>query len=210
MFYLLFLMVLSIPCDGQNADTGNQPLINAQIYSSMFVRRREEHKTLLDHFQRTEKYDRKFKLLEIGINQILAILRENRPKLVQENYSTSGFPKTSNMIDALTLVVENTCLIGDLILHMPDLSDKILSKDNDWKETLNWAVQFTVGVHDVVDPKTRKMLSLVDQEINVERRTSDYINPYREIEQPSAKKRSKEKKKLKKGPQLRSAGRTEL
>ncbi|KAG4070659.1 hypothetical protein HA402_013579 [Bradysia odoriphaga] len=210
MFYLLILMVLSIPCDGQNADTGNQPIINAQIYSSMFVRRREEHKTLLDHFQRTEKYERKFKLLEIGINQILAIIRENRPKLVQEDYSISGFPKASNMVDALTLVVENTCLIGDLILHMPDLSDKILAKDNDWKETLNWAVQFTVGVQDVIDPKTLKMLSLVDQEINVEKRTSNYINPYRKTEQPSAKKRTKEKKKLKKGPQLHSAGRTEL
>lgn len=81
----------------------------------MFVRRREEHKTLLDHFQRTEKYDRKFKLLEIGINQIVTILRENRQKVVEEDYSTSkGFPATATLVDALTLIVENTCLIGDL------------------------------------------------------------------------------------------------
>lgn len=178
----------------------------------MFLRRREEHKTLLDHFKRTDKYERKFKLLEIGINQILTILRENKPKLVEEDYSLTGFPTTSTMIDALTLVVENTCLIGEMVLYMPDMSDKILSKDKDWKETLNWAVQFTSSVHDVIDPKTLKMLSLVDQEINIEKRTSDYVNPHREAEKPStsSKKRTKEKKKLKKGPQLHSAGRTEL
>lgn len=181
----------------------------------MFVRRREEHKTLLDHFQRTEKYDRKYKLLEMGINQILTILRENKQKMFEEKYSVSidGWPTTTTMIDALTLIVENTCLIGDMILHMPDMSEKILSKDKGWKEILNWAVKFTSSVQDVIDAKTAKMLSLVDQEINVERRTNDYINPYREKAQPptdGTKKRTKEKKKLKKGPQLHSAGRTEL
>lgn len=179
----------------------------------MFVRRREEHKTLLDHFQRTEKYDRKFKLLEIGINQILTILRENRQKLTEANYKTAdGFPTTTTLIDALTLIVENTCLIGDLILHMPDMSEKILSKDKEWKEILNWAVQFIAGVDGVLDAKTVKMLSLVDQEINIEKRTNDYVNPYRETEQPSVtpKKQSKPKKKLKKGPQLHSVDRTEL
>lgn len=179
----------------------------------MFVRRREEHKTLLDHFQRNEKYDRKFKLLEIGINQILTILRDNRQKVVNEDYSASrGFPLTTTLIDAFTLIVENTCLIGDLILHMPDMSEKILSKDKEWKEILDWAVQFTLSVPDVIDARTVKMLSLVDQEINIEKRTNNYVNPYREPEQPATmpKKRTKEKKKLKKGPQLHSADRTEL
>lgn len=179
----------------------------------MFVRRREEHKTLLDHFQRTEKYERKFKLLEIGVNQILTILRDNRQKMVQEDYAASrGFPTTTTLIDAFTLIVENTCLIGDMILHMPDMSEKILAKDRDWKDTLNWAVQFTQSVPDVIDAKTVRMLSLVDQEINIEKRTNDYTNPYREVESTSAqpKKRTKEKKKLKRGPQLHSADRTEL
>lgn len=179
----------------------------------MFVRRREEHKTLLNHFQRTEKYDRKFKLLEIGINQILTILRENRQKLNEADYnSTGGFPTTTTLIDALTLVVENTCLVGDMILHMPDMSEKILSKDREWREILNWAVEFTASVEGVIDAKTEKMLSLVDQEINIEKRTNDYTNPYRETPHPTAtpKKRTKEKKKLKKGPQLHSVGRTEL
>lgn len=176
----------------------------------MFVRRREEHRTLLDHFQRTEKYDRKYKLLEIGINQILSILHENKEKLLKEGYSISqGFPKTTTLIDAVSLIVENTCLIGDMILHMPDMSDKILSKDKNWKQILDWAVEFTVTLDDVIDPKTRKMLSLLDQEINVEKRTNDYINPYREG--PAIpNKRTKQKKKLKRGPQMHAATRTEL
>lgn len=177
----------------------------------MFVRRRLEHRTLLDHFQRTEKYDRKFKLLEIGINQILSILSENKEKLLEEGYSTSqGFPKTTTLIDAVSLIVENTCLIGDMILHMPDMSDIILSKDKDWKQILDWAIEFTVSLDDVIDTKTQKMLSLLDQEINVEKRTNDYINPYREADPAIPSKRKKQKKKLKRGPQLHSATRTEL
>lgn len=89
------------------------------------------------------------------------------------------------------------------------MSEKILSKDKEWRKILNWAVQFTLSVQDVIDAKTVKMLSLVDQEINIEKRTANYINPYREI-QPAPKKRTKEKKKLKKGPQLHSVGRSEL
>ncbi|KAJ6636115.1 Coiled-coil domain-containing protein [Pseudolycoriella hygida] len=210
--YFLLLMLLA-PCNCNNESKEKSPLINAQMYSNIFVRRRVEHRTLLDHFQRTEKYDRKFKLLEIGIQQILQILRENREKLLQEGYTTSaGFPKTSNLIDGVTLVLENTCLIGDLVLHLPDMSEQILTKDTQWKETLNWAIQFTLSVPDVIDAKTSKMLSLFDQEINIEKRTDHYINPYRETKkQPTEPtKRKKERKKLKKGPQLHSTGRTEL
>lgn len=177
------------------------------------MRRREEHKTLLDHFQRTEKYERKFKLLDVGLKQILTVLRENREKLMNDNYSASqGFPKTTVAIDALSLILENTCLFGDLVLHMPDMSEKILSKVMEWKEVIVWAIHFTLGFHDVIDPKTMKMLSLVDQEINVEKRTGDYINPYRESVQsaPTATKRKKQKNKLKRGPQLHSTSRTDL
>lgn len=180
----------------------------------MFVRRREEHKTLLDHFHRTEKYDRKFKLLDIGINQIVAVLRENRQTLAREQYSgfSQGFPTTSTLIDAVTLVLENTCLIGDIILHMPDMSEMILSRDKDWREMLDWAVEFTKSFDGVIDGRSMRMLSLFEQEIHRDKRTADYTNPYREKEQPAPtpKKRTKEKKKLKKGPQLHSAGRTEL
>lgn len=92
---------------------------------------------------------------------------------------------------------------------MPDMSEKILSKDQEWKEIVDWAIQFCLTLQDVIDPKSTKMLSIVDQEINFEKRSDDYINPYRDTpEKPN--KRTKEKKKLKRGPQLHSASRTEL
>lgn len=173
------------------------------------MRRREEHRTLLDYLQRTEKYDKKFKLLEIGINQIVKILRETRKKLDREQFTiSSGFPTSTSAIDAFTLIIENTCLIGDMVIQMPDMSETILSKDEQWKEILNWAVEFTLSVENVLDAKSEKMLALVDQEINIEKRTNNYINPYRSI--VTARKRTKQKKKQTKGPQLHSADRSEL
>lgn len=131
---------------------------------------------------------------------------------MKEDYSTSqGFPKTTTLMDAVTLIIENTCLMGDLVLHLPDMSEKILSKDKEWRETVNWAIRFTSNLDDIIDPKSLKMLSLFDQEINIEKRTNDYINPYREqLTTTKPTKRIKEKKKLKRGPQLHSTSRNEF
>lgn len=39
----------------------------------MFLRRREEHQILLNHFAEKDMYEAKYKLLTIGLNKILSV-----------------------------------------------------------------------------------------------------------------------------------------
>lgn len=139
------------------------------------------------------------------------MVTENQQILLQENYSpAAGFPKTDVTVEAVALTLENTCLLGDLVLHMPELSYKILKKQENWLELMNKCLAFSKHFFKtVVDNNTQKMLSLFDQEINPDKRSVDYVNPYYEqINSSTTKDAKKLRKKTRKGPQLGS--KTEL
>lgn len=118
------------------------------------------------------------------------------------------FPsQDARLLDALTITLENTCVFGELILHNPDMSYRILeSRKNGpaWKELLNWCLKYTRQFNDrIIDAKSQELLWLTEQEVNPEKRTDDFINPYRN--KADTKDKAKKKKaatKRPKGPQM--------
>lgn len=116
-----------------------------------------------------------------------------------------GFPKVESTIDAMALTLENTCLFAELLLHLPELSYKILAKHKEWRPLLNDSMHFVRQFYPtVVDANAQRLLSLFDQEINVEKRTEDYVNPYYNklgAEAVTAKPK-KQRKRIAKGPRL--------
>lgn len=143
----------------------------------------------------------------------LQVIRANQLILLKEKYiAEKGFPKNESTINAFALVLENTCLFGDLLVHMPDMSHLILKPMFNWKEIINWGLDFAQNFYNqVIDVKTQKMLSIVRQEVNPELRNDDYVNPYSDenLKEPPSAKRDKIKRKIRKGPQLGS-GNVEL
>ncbi|XP_063699749.1 coiled-coil domain-containing protein 134-like [Culicoides brevitarsis] len=193
--------------------------VTNKIYSNLFLRRREEHKNLLQHLTTTEKYEKRYKLIELAFQKIINGLRESKATLEDANYRPQlEFPEDQGIADALAFVLENTCLIGDLVLHFPDISYRILKGVRDWKPLFNWCINFAKKVDQIVDELSVRMLDLFYQEINEDERTPEYFNPYLEANQKKHAKAengqkdkvkpTKTKKKIKRGPQL--AGRTEL
>lgn len=120
------------------------------------------------------------------------------------------FPtQDARLIDAITVTLENTCLFGEIILHNPDISYRVLESRQigpDWRDLINWCIQFTRQFNDrILDAKSQELLWLVEQEINPEKRSEHFINPYRTVtheNSDAAKKRKKKAKKLPKGPQM--------
>lgn len=120
------------------------------------------------------------------------------------------FPtQDARLIDAITVTLENTCLFGEIILHNPDISYRVLesrSSGPDWRTLINWCIKFTRQFNDrILDEKSQELLWLVEQEINPERRTENFFNPYRaetNDKSDSTKKKKKKAKKLPKGPQM--------
>uniref|UniRef100_A0A182VWV6 Uncharacterized protein n=1 Tax=Anopheles minimus TaxID=112268 RepID=A0A182VWV6_9DIPT len=180
--------------------------------SKIFVRKREEHKLLVNHLQSIDDYGKRYKLMKIGIDEILRIIREEGGKLRGNKItSESEFPKLQELINALAQFLENTCLFGEIVLHFPDMSYRILKNVSDWRTLMTDALNYSKAFVHILDEKSIELLNLLNQEINEDQRTPAYVNPYRETASSTdtPKLKSKKKSKSKKGPSL-SSGKTEL
>ncbi|XP_053659964.1 coiled-coil domain-containing protein 134-like [Anopheles marshallii] len=187
-------------------------MINENVYSKIFVRKREEHKLLVNHLQSIDDYGKRYKLMKVGVDEIIRIIREEGGKLRGNQItSESEFPKLQELINALALFLENTCLFGEIVLHFPDMSYRILKSVSDWRTLMTDALNYSKAFVQILDDKSIELLSLLNQEINEDQRTPDYINPYRETapSTESSKDKQKKKSKPKKGPAL-SPAKTEL
>lgn len=137
------------------------------------------------------------------------------------NPTVDKFPSDDkNLVEAISVTLENTCLFGEMILHHPDMSYIILQRPKrsvapgEWQELLNWCLKYAQYFNGrIIDDNSQTLLSLLDQEINPENRLPNYTNPYRVKKETGngsdngKKDANKTKKKLRKGPQL---SRTEL
>lgn len=140
------------------------------------------------------------------------MLQENLDILEKEHYSPdTGFPTTERTIDAVVLILENTCMFADLHLHLPDMSYKILTTKSSWRSHIDRALSLTAHfVATIFDDKSSQLIGLYEQEIDLTKRTEDYINPYASKDATgTVQKKRKERKKLQRGPQL-SSGKVEL
>lgn len=131
--------------------------------------------------------------------------------LHQSGYvASTGFPTESRLQDSVALIIENICLGGDLILHFPEISYRILKKQPEWKQIFDWGTQFLNNYAHILSEQTYQMVDLFRQEVNLTKRSPDFVNPYYTKLPMSETKEKKRppKKKLKRGPQL--TGRVEL
>lgn len=140
----------------------------------------------------------------------LQILQQTQTILKTSEYDplVEKFPTNNNQLfDAITVTLENTCLFGEIVLHNPDISYRVLDSwenGSTWKDLVNWCIKFARHFNDrIIDENSQKLLWLTEQEINPEMRTADFTNPYRSTTEASDTKTKKKKpKKSEKGPRM--------
>ncbi|XP_053690920.1 uncharacterized protein LOC128739460 [Sabethes cyaneus] len=186
------------------ADDKSKLKITEKIYSNIFIRKREDQKMAVKHLLSTEKYSKKFDLLKLSLKEILRIIEQDGAVLREHKLiAGSKFPTDTKLIEPLTRFLENTCFVAELILHLPDMSYRILKNIDGWRDKMIEAQTYTRSFVTVLDQKSLELLGLFEQEINERKRSYSYVNPYKENSQPTPKKeKATNKKKLKKGPQL--------
>ncbi|XP_036322047.1 uncharacterized protein LOC118736042 [Rhagoletis pomonella] len=191
----------------------NNSLLTASVYAKLFAERRREHQLMIRSMLASENYEKNFKLLQIAYRKIFEVITEKNATLTSNGYNASreGFPQSSELQDAVTFTLENCCIAAESLLHFPEISRRIFGKNISlWKSTLTWCNEFVNSLTHLVDETTITLMDLLLQEINEDRRTSNYVNPYYEASGKQApKKLKKQYKKLKKGPYL-GGRRTEL
>lgn len=109
----------------------------------------------------------------------------------------------------MSSILENTALFGDIILHLPDITHRILKMQQGWNLTIHWSLNFTNQMRHLLNKSTNTMIHLVKQEMNITERDPSYFNPYRSAihagyqrEDTVKKKKPVKKEKRKKGPQI--------
>lgn len=163
-----------------------------------------EQKQLHEHLKIMEvDYEKQYKMMEICFDKVLKVLDDNKKHILPSFSQPAGFPNNNSQFEALSSVLESTCLFADVILHLPEMSRKVLKKRSNWKETIDWALEFSQTLDYLTDEITKKLLKTCDYEINESKRPENYRNPYykQKLPEPS-KDKNKTKKKLKKGPQM--------
>lgn len=144
-------------------------------------------------------YEKRYKMFDMAFTNIFKML-EVEKELISRMTHTSVLPSTPKEFKAVVTVLENICIVGEVVLHFPEMSYKIL-EGRDWRPQVEFASSIAQKYQYVYDSSTLEMLDLFNQEINPEQRTEDFVNPYAEGH-ASEKKSKKPKKRANKGPKL--------
>jgi len=138
-------------------------------------------------------------------------LGDNIKEFVRNNESKcypDFSPLLTVFVAALSSILENTALFGDIILHLPDITHRILRTQPGWNSTIHWSLNFANQTRHLLNKSTIAMFRLVEQELNITERDPGYFNPYKSAvhtgqrEDPVKKKKPTKKEKRKKGPQI--------
>ncbi|XP_055904900.1 coiled-coil domain-containing protein 134-like [Eupeodes corollae] len=209
LWVLLLCVLITTVISEDNKDEGSKKVpLTPRVYVKLLQTRRKDHTTLIQRMLQND-YSKNYKMMSLALDKIFQIIKQSNQTLTDEKYSpiTDGFPVEQRVQEAVTLLIEDTCLASDIILHFPEISQKVLKKIPQWKETINWCLDFVMHYPHIIDEVIVQLIDLARQEINEDARSPDFINPYYkkvEVESVPTKKPNRRVKKIKKGPQLSS------
>ncbi|XP_015586813.1 coiled-coil domain-containing protein 134 [Cephus cinctus] len=186
--------------------------LNEELFKKLFAKRRIDHIEAVKGIQKMENYERQYKMISILAEKVFYVIESSRALVEMAEFTpeTNRFPGDANIRDALSSIMENTALFGDIILHMPDITRRVLKSQEKWNSIYTWSLNFVNRMKHLLDNSTITMIHLVGQELNITAREPGYFNPFwpnnqeKSVENEESLKRKKtvKKDKKKRGPQM--------
>ncbi|KAG0729634.1 Coiled-coil domain-containing protein 134 [Chionoecetes opilio] len=173
----------------------------------LFQQRRAEHKAAVETILHFPDSAKQHKMVNIIAAKAFEVLEQSQVKLREAGYIPGmDFPRTS-------MYEMNTAFLGEILLHLPDLTHQLLRRNKPWQLLLTWGVFFATQSK-FLDQNTGSFIYLVSQELGVAERDPHFTNPYWRhpsknpagasqppLSTPGGGK-AKKKKTFKKGPML--------
>lgn len=184
--------------------------LDEELFKKLFAQRRKDHIEAVQTLLKMDNYERLYKMIAVLAEKVVEVIESSKSVLEKAGFlpQNGSFPEDTNVKDALSSILENTALFGDIILHLPDITHRILRTQPGWNSTLHWSLNFVNQTRHLLNKSTITMFRLVEQELNITERDPAYFNPYRSAahagqrEEPVKKKKPAKKEKRKKGPQI--------
>ncbi|KAL1462526.1 hypothetical protein WDU94_014355 [Cyamophila willieti] len=140
----LWLWIVYCFAEHQSPQHNLEPSQNPEeIFMRLFSQRRTEQ---INAVKGILRYDEKKR--EIMVNtvtqKIFEVIKSSRAILEGAGYvpGMSKFPEDEKTRDALSNILENTSLFGDMVLYIPDIASPILSAHNEYNVLLKWSLLF--------------------------------------------------------------------
>ncbi|KYN16650.1 hypothetical protein ALC57_11159, partial [Trachymyrmex cornetzi] len=174
----------------------------------LFAQRRKDHIEAVQTLLKMDNYERLYKMIAMLVEKAVEVIESSKSVLEKADFlqNNSSFPEDANVKDALSNILENIVLFGDIVLHLPDITHRILRTQPGWNSTIHWSLNFANQTRYLLNKSTITMFRLVEQELNITERDPAYLNPYRSAahagQREDSIKKSVKKEKRKKGPQI--------
>lgn len=225
----VILVPLHVHCDG-NGGTGKSrklPLTEKKEFVELFKVKRAAQLQAVKSILGMDKYETRHKMVIAVFNKLFEVQQNARAVVENSAYipggdeSSSSLPNDQPTLEALSSIIENCALLGDIVLRLPEISGNVLKGNQQWMINTQWCISFT-NATGLIDEVTDKMFNLVAQELDLIPREEAFHNPYRTSADPFSdipskakpvqskqeqpvrvqKKTTEKKKTIKKGPRL--------
>ncbi|XP_012232909.1 coiled-coil domain-containing protein 134-like [Linepithema humile] len=200
------------PITGEAQKSGeSKSKLDEELFKKLFAQRRKDHIEAVQTLLKMDSYERLYKMIMVLAEKLVEVIESSRSIIEKAGFipNNSSFPQDTDVKEALSSILENTALFGDIILHLPDITHRILKTQQKWSTTIQWSLNFANQTRHLLNKSTITMIGLAEQELNMTERDPSYFNPYRSAAHASKdediakkKKKSAKREKRKKGPQI--------
>ncbi|KAL3879305.1 hypothetical protein ACJMK2_031606 [Sinanodonta woodiana] len=237
---LLLVSVMGVRCDTKDSETAGEKhiqkdgivaepgvktekenlkgkIVTEEMYKRLFQKVRHMQLEGLKRIQNFGDYAKKYKLVDKMLKALFEVLSQAKVNVTEMGFLPGDpFPENVTAREAVSKVLENTAMFGDMVLRLPDVVHAIYKKNNEWRQTINWAVWFC-NESRLFDKAHKTLINLMSQEIGLIPKEEGYFNPYTAesakagilknnydpmMDPMMQMKAIKDKKKMKKGPRM--------
>ncbi|XP_031848284.1 coiled-coil domain-containing protein 134 [Nomia melanderi] len=198
-----------------NEMAGNGDAPESKVYEDLFKKsfshQRKEHAYAMRRWEKIEKYELLYTMITVFGEKMINVINSSRSSLENAAFNPDdrSLPRDVTVQSALSTVLENTALFGDIVQHFPEITYRILKAHPKWIETISWSLNFTNRCRHLLDEETATLINSVSQELNITERKPGYFIPHRRTvdsqegnKGTTKTKRAPKKEKRKRGPQM--------
>lgn len=169
--------------------------ITKEDIQKYFTLKRRQHLEAVETLLKFPRYEQKYNMLQRLYEKIFEVIEGSRVKVADSQYlqgesgSVNGVPGKEAIVDVL-YILDNCAFFGNLVLKLPDMTERLLKGTPTWVDSYKWCFNFSTATN-LIDDYSLKMFNLSAQQLGLMPRDADFVNPYEKKTARGARKAKK-------------------
>lgn len=182
------ILLTTHPIEANNEDNSlSNKFVTKEDIQTYFSVKRKQHLEAVQTLLKFQKYEQKHEMLRRIFEKIFDVIQSSRVKIENSDYVLGEDLPKNEVIEHVLYILDNCGFFGNLVLKLPDISDRLLKANNQWVDSYKWCFTFSISSN-LVDEISLKMFNLAAQQLNLIPKSEDFTNPYEEKSKKNKKK----------------------